>query len=106
MDDSSVFSLMLPQSERTAAFCAEQHAALWRKQPVSGNTGYRGSFGYGCRREASAAVFFTELRKGGRHEKTKNISDAVLVPVPVQHGLYGLCDRAGYDHTADHQTHH
>ena len=24
--------------------------------------------------------------------------------VPVQHGLYGLCDRAGYDH-ADHQTH-
>ena len=100
------FSLMLPQSERTAAFCAEQHAALWRKQPVSGNTGYRGSFGYGCRREASAAVFFTELRKGGRHEKTKNISDAVLVPVPVQHGLYGLCDRAGYDHTADHQTYH
>ena len=46
------------------------------------------------------------LRKGGRHEKTKNISDAVLVPVPVQHGLYGLCDRAGYDHTADHQTYH
>ena len=60
------FSLMLPQSERTAAFCAEQHAALWRKQPVSVNTGYRGSFGYGCRREASAAVFFTEVKKRGK----------------------------------------
>ena len=81
MDDSSVFSLMLPQSERTAAFCAEQHAALWRKQPVSGNTGYRGSFGYGCRREASAAVFFTELRKGGRHEKTKKANRKIPINI-------------------------